>query len=48
MGIASERSLLHVSFQIDLRPGVELPEGGLDPEVSSGDGHGQRGPAGKV
>jgi hypothetical protein len=28
----------HVPFQINLCPGVELPEGGVDPEVSSGGG----------
>ena len=28
----------HVSFQINLCPGVKLPEGGVDPEASSGGG----------
>ena len=29
---------MHVSFQIDLCPGMELPERRVDPEVSSGGG----------
>ena len=35
-GSDKDRGVADVPFQIDLRPGVELPEGGLGAEVSSG------------
>ncbi len=37
LGYGHDRRERHVPFQIDLRPGVELPEGGMGAEVSPGD-----------